>query len=313
VDKIRREVAAMKIVITAIASVIALCACATTARQIPQSLTLPQAIEQMRPSIVQIRVQAVGLSEELQRKLGPPFIVWTIGTGFLVNDAHVITAHHVIEGGRRLLAQIDATRKYLAVGFPTPNTERRRGNFESFDVEVVAEDPANDLALVRLHEGLDVIQKRTQMPIRAARLIADRPREGTAAAVSGYPLGSAVLVTNAGSMATAWSSDVKELIEPSVAPLVIRQQVDVYLADIVANRGNSGGPVFATETAGVIGVCVAGRTTAVVDQHDRPVRIPDESGKMRELRTAAGLTIVVPAAHVIDLLKRHRLRWEEIR
>jgi S1-C subfamily serine protease len=75
-------------------------------------LGLPQAIEQIRPSIVQFCFMATELSEKLRQQVGAPFLKKVIGTGFFVNDeGYVITARHVLQGGMQIVSRIDAGKK----------------------------------------------------------------------------------------------------------------------------------------------------------------------------------------------------------
>jgi hypothetical protein len=69
-----------------------------------------------------------------------------------------------------------------------------------------------------------------------------RSRDGESVAVSGYPLQVASLVTTSGTLAPAWSSEIKN-VQPPGAPRGSRFQIaDGYLADVAVNPGNSRGP-----------------------------------------------------------------------
>lgn len=69
-------------------------------------MDLPEAIEQIRPSVVQIRIGDA-----------------ILGTGFFVDeDAHVVTAKHVIDGGRGL-AQGRGLSPEFATGMAAPNMQ----------------------------------------------------------------------------------------------------------------------------------------------------------------------------------------------
>jgi len=103
-------------------------------------MDVAQAVDHIRPSIVQILLLATDLSDGLRRKVMHPFVRHTLGTGFLVNsDSYVITARHMIEGGRRIAEQIQAGQKRTHVGLAQPNTENMRGNFTLVDFDVVDE------------------------------------------------------------------------------------------------------------------------------------------------------------------------------
>jgi S1-C subfamily serine protease len=108
-----------------------------------------------------------------------------------------------------------------------------------------------------------------------------RPIDGTEIAISGYPLGEPTFVTTRGTIASAWTTG------PSSDRFV-----EWYLGDITANPGNSGGPVYRVTDARVVGVCKAGKLT------------PISGGEGSQ---TAGLTIIVPAIHVAELMDRHGL------
>jgi len=104
-------------------------------------MDLPEAIDHIRPSVVQIR-------------LGDAIL----GTGFFVDeDAHVITAKHVIDGGRGV-AQTRGVAPEFAAGMAAPNMQDASfgggsqitltRNFMVVAADVVAEDSINDLGLV---------------------------------------------------------------------------------------------------------------------------------------------------------------------
>jgi S1-C subfamily serine protease len=132
-------------------------------------------------------------------------------------------------------------------------------------------------------------------------LRAERPRDGTSIAVSGYPLGESVLVTNHGTVASAWGLELDKRPDPATPSVTSR---DVYLGDLQSNPGNSGGPVYATEDGAVIGVLVAGRLTAV-DAGGAPAVIDGVA-----LQADAGLSLIVPARYVCEMLDRHGVAYQ---
>ena len=112
-------------------------------------------------------------------------------------------------------------------------------------------------------------RKVVPLPYGKATLNPDRPRDGALVGISGYPFGEPVLVTNSGSMATSWSTDITEMSLP-VTPFRFPDIADVYLADVEANPGNSGGPVYLTENATVIGMCVGSKRAPICDETGEP-------------------------------------------
>jgi S1-C subfamily serine protease len=236
-------------------------------------MRLPEAIDQARRSIVQIQAQG-------------PAGGSTLGSGFLVTETYVVTAKHVIDavdlgGGQTLI-----------VGFALPDVDTPelsvRGSFIGTNANVVDVNAEQDLALLSV-PGAAGLPAAIQIGDRAvhayrtpARLSTSPLREGTAIAVSGYPLNEPSLVTTAGILASSFS-----LHEQGGG---LRER---YLADCTANPGNSGGPVYAVSDAAVVGVCVAGKLAPIVGGQG--------------LHAAAGLTVIVPVQEVVALLERNGL------
>lgn len=286
-------------------------------------MTVAEAIEHIRPSIVQITYLASDLSDELRRQIGgKPFISGPLGTGFLVNsDGYVITALHVITKGRMELERLQAGRKAMFVGLATPNTETMRGNFALVHFELIDQDPPHDLALLKLRQnpfegevksGIRVAGDEIPLLFGVASLKLQRPQDGAAVAISGYPLGQPVLVTNAGWMATSWSFEIHE-IQPPGAPdwFRIPDVADSYLADVEINPGNSGGPVYLVEKGTVIGLCSGSKPTPVTEVLGQGQHQSATTADGHPLVYSSGLTVVVPAQYVIELLKKNGLKWTE--
>lgn len=278
-------------------------------------MTLADSIEAIRPSIVQIGYEVSRLSETVRRRIGQDWANGSLGTGFFVNSAgYVITARHVITEGTTFLNQIQAGEKRMVVGLAIPNAENMRGNFILIEFELIDEDERHDLALLKLKRnpfkgevtsGIKIGNQETPLPVLAAPMREERPRDGEAIAISGYPLGQPVLITNAGSLATVWSYDTAEVRLPG-APEWFRfpDIADSYLADVETNRGNSGGPVYLSENGTVIGVCVGAKAAPVRYQGGSDVSLNNQ-----QLFYSSGLTVVVPARYVIELLKKNGLDW----
>jgi S1-C subfamily serine protease len=279
---------------------------------------LPQAIEFVRPSVVQV-VALLRANPNPAQPFAMPVtpIKIPLGTGFLVNeDGYVITARHVAEAIQQI--QFDG-QKHLEVALAFPNVENYkasggemisiRGAFTLFESRVVEEDARHDLALLKLENnpfGCNVpaiISGGPGLLHKAAVLSPTRPREGERIAVSGYPFGSPVLVTTSGNLASAWTDDT-EYVQVPGAPQGFKMPdvADSYLADMHVNPGNSGGAVYSVEDEAVIGVCVAFHTAPVMngDQIAGP------------LSYNSGISIVVPIPYAIDLLKKHNLKGTEL-
>jgi Trypsin-like peptidase domain len=207
--------------------------------------TLPFAVNAVRPSVVQIRLAPPGEGGVV------------LGTGFILHaGGYALTAKHVTEAASREI-KVVPTGARLLVGLATPNIDtpqlKMRANFELLGCEVVEEDARHDLALLKLTPN----PFETGKPSGAARvpggglvvnglfglapLTIERPRDGASIAVSGYPMLEPTLVTTSGIIASAWGTDLREVVPPGAASgFTIPDMADSYLADVAVNPGNSG-------------------------------------------------------------------------
>jgi S1-C subfamily serine protease len=238
-------------------------------------MQLPDVIDRVRPSVVQIRRIVPGQLPSGQ----------TIGTGFIVVDTeHVVTALHVVEA-----VNLSAGESvHVALAAPNVDTPelKMRANFSQYEGKVVGTDKDQDLALIhvpqlngpgfRVQFGPKLIEAK---PV-AAKLNTSPLREGVELAVSGYPLAEPSLITNVGILASTFT------LNNNPAQMC-------YLGDFTANPGNSGGPVYTTRDGSVIGVCVAGKLAPII-------------GGVGAQTT--GLTVIVPAAQVEALLSANGLQ-----
>jgi len=277
-------------------------------------MNVSQAIDIIRPSVVQIAFLATDLSNEAGNRLGRPFLSLSFGTGFFVSsDGYVLTARHVLEAATQTAAQVEAGQKRTLVALAQPNTQNMRGNFTLVDFDVVDEDARHDLALLKLrqnpfrgevHSGIRVGNEEVPLLFGTATLNPARPSDGAAIAISGYPLGEPVLVTNVGHMATSWATTIEKVPVPGApTPFTWPDVADIYLADIEVNPGNSGGPVYLVESGAVVGVCVASKPSPIRDQNGDPAVVDG-----RQLFYSSGLTQVVPARYVVELAQKYGLK-----
>jgi S1-C subfamily serine protease len=289
-------------------------------------MNLPMAIEYIRPAVVQILIkvqpppdQAGGIQLPARPLQAP------LGTGFLASaEGYVVTARHVVEDFRNIQA---AGQKTLMVGLALPNLENFksggatmsiRGSFVLVGCEVIDEDSRHDLALLRLARNPFRGEIRPlnmggatpiDIPHDVARFSSTRPQDGESIAVSGYPLNVAVLVTTSGNVASSWPADVQELPVPGAPAWFTKTDIaDSYLADMHVNPGNSGGPVYSVTYGTVIGVCVGFDLAPVL--YTDGGHEPATAGN-RPISYNSGLSVVVPIHYVVDLLKKHALKWEE--
>lgn len=144
------------------------------------------------------------------------------GTGFAIDEEHIVTAAHVVEGATR----IDAT-----VG----------GRASS--VTVVGIDVARDVALLRTS---------TKLPGATLPLSATPAAVGMPVAALGFPGGDDLTMTQ------GTVSAVDREIEDEGAGIKLE---GIVQTDTALNPGNSGGPLV-TKAGYAVGIVVAGRTNA---------------------------------------------------
>lgn len=105
-------------------------------------------------------------------------------------------------------------------------TEHFRGNFTGVEFDLIDSDPRHDLALLKLKKnpftgelrsGMVIGGKEIPLAVHTTTPLLQRPKDGEAIGVSGYPLANPVLVTKGGWMATSWAYDF-DLIETQGVP-----------------------------------------------------------------------------------------------
>lgn len=245
-------------------------------------MQLHEAIEHIRPSVVQMAVDVAG-EHSTDDVLGSGF--------FVTDDGYGVTAWHVWQD---LEAELRGkTGRHVAGVAFAP--ESRGGMLTAFAVEgleLVDEDYANDLVLFR-HDGTGLPHGTSvsfndappTTPPRPARLSAELPADGEPIAVSGYPLEAPSLTTTSGHIASNWAHfDMRGAL------------VHQYFGDITVNPGNSGGPAYRLSDGAVIGVCSDALLTDVVEAMGGP----SPAGKH-----AAGLATLTPSTVVRDLMLKN--------
>src|SRR5712692_6765719 len=155
-----------------------------------KTMNLPEAIEFLRPSVVQMVLSLDQPTGSAVAALGgKSFLNLALGTGFFVNeDGYVVTARHVVKAFENL--QIEA-RKRLFVGMAGPDFENfhgvsMRASFTQLEFNIVDEDARHDLILLKLQRNpfkgetgsfMQVGDKKIEWLHKAAILSPARPRD----------------------------------------------------------------------------------------------------------------------------------------
>lgn len=229
---------------------------------------LPSAIAAIKPSVLPVGTYSATDSPRFTFR----------GTGFVVGDGTLLaTNYHVLpsaadlEGGPALMVLVSRSGD--------------QGNLRR--ARLAASDRQRDLALLKL-EG---------PPLPALALEeAGAIREGQSIALMGFPIGGALgfsAVTHRGIVASMTTSALPAATAQSLDPRVVRRlrdgsNLEVIQLDATAYPGNSGGPVFDTET---------GRVLGIVNQ------VLVKSTRESALTNPTGITYAVPVRYLLELLK----------
>lgn len=233
-----------------------------------------ETIERVKRSVV-----AVGTFE---RTRSPQFQF--LGTGFAVDDGSlIVTNAHVLP---RLLDS--GQRESLAIMIPLPDRDDPN-QAQVREATQVATDADSDLAL--LH-----ISGPTLPPMKIGRS-AD-VREGQEVLFTGYPIG-AVLgphpATHRAMIASVTPIAIPLSRAGALSPQTIRRltagQYPVFQLDATAYPGNSGSPLYDSETGEVVGIVN---------------KVFVQGTKEAALTQPSGITYAVPASHLLTLLQRAR-------
>lgn len=227
--------------------------------------SLPDTIDRVRPSVV-----AIGTYQPS----GSPRQRFS-GTGFVVGNGQlVVTNYHVVP------QELDAKRLEQMAVF---SGRGRNARFHA--ASIVAQDPAHDLAILRIDSQLPALEL-------AGR---DLAREGVEIAFTGFPIGMALglyPVTHRGIV-----SAISPMAPPQLGTRVLsakmiramRDPYDVLQLDATAYPGNSGSPVYDQATGQVVGVI-----NSVLVKQTKEAALGDPSG----------ISYAIPVRFVRELLQR---------
>lgn len=220
-------------------------------------------------TVAQIKKSVVGIVLLQPTRNAPAQL---IGTGFAVADGHyIMTNYHVVrqhdpKAGQLLFADVLSGGTYI-----------RR------NVQIVAVAPDYDLALLRLDGGA--------LPAVKLRMSDDLVAEGNEIAMTGFPIGFALGLTPATSRGIVSALTLNRSAEPNSATLdanrVRAKRYLTYQLDIIAYPGNSGGPVYASDTGEVCAIVSSGFI---------------RSTKERVFSDPSAITYAIPSRYAVQLL-----------
>jgi serine protease Do len=229
---------------------------------------LPDTIDRIRGSIV-----SVGTYQPTRR---PPSLF--VATGFVVGDGiHVITNSHALP--RKLKLHL---KEVLVVA--------NNAGKSAYVAKVVATDPIHDVALLRFDGA----------PFPALRLgDSESVREGELYAFTGFPIGEVLglrPVTHRGIISSITPIATPPLSSGSLDTAMIKalkNPYNVFQLDATAYPGNSGSPLYHTETGKVIGIIN---------------RVFVKRTKEAVLSDPSGITYAIPIDHARALLEEAGVR-----
>jgi S1-C subfamily serine protease len=276
-----------------------------TPSQTSKQEKIADAIEAVRPAIVQVAIRITGISSPAPFPLGQSVQdcfqshngICVVGTGFFVNDSgDVITAGHVGNDVRQIIETLNAHEIHaiVLIGVSLPNFESNHLTVASgtqvFPATLTATNAEHDIAIFHTTDNpFTNMRPLIGGPGAAAyppptvtflHLALTKPRDGDEIFACGFPFGEPGLVTTSGALASAWKSET--LMTAQAAGLSDTTLTDTYWVDLRVNPGNSGGPIFRMRDHAVLGIVVEGK---------------------------GSIGVVVPAKYVADFLKSRTIQW----
>jgi S1-C subfamily serine protease len=284
----------------------------------PIRTDVSEAIEQIRPSVVQIEVE---LAYKYKKADAPAFDkVLPAGSGFVADTkGHIVTALHVVKDidslRDKVLAQPvtplgpidpDSIKTRILIGFQLHNSFGPRlfviGSFLQLEGTVSKRSTTADAALLQvspeqLAAAVSQPAASTREKNTAFKVLKPVPakfddhfaKEGEMIAVSGFPLALPSMVTNVG-----WIGSQYILLDTDMSDGPRFGQ----LGSVQINLGNSGGPVYRVRDGAVIGIAVAYKN-APVDTVQVQIGNTILSGRAD---INSGLCIIVPIKEALALL-----------
>lgn len=260
--------------------------------------TLPNEIEQVRQSVVQIVINLADPRDRNRLPVGPiydhlrdgPLIM---GTGVMINhNGDFLTAAHVVLEMNKLDEDLTklGIKTLVMVGFtshafdaPNVRVYSTTSYFESTEQRWKV---AGDVAIVHVDRApergsANVAGVTTLYRPKPSKFSLKRPRAGDPVFACGYPMFSQDLVTTSGTVAS--SDGFENLI--TAKEHGVSTSVDVLKLDVRISPGNSGGPVFRRSDGSVVGMIV-------------------------EVMNGGGYSIAVPASVITDALTEAKIPWE---
>lgn len=226
--------------------------------------SLPSTLEKVKPSIV-----AIGAVSE---RPNPKSTI--LGTGFVVGNGTLIATNaHVVN--HKVFRTAEKHTLVVFVGQGRRVSKRQ--------ATVISTNELHDIAIIRISGS----------PLRPLTLSNQRIREGENFAFTGFPIANTLglypvthqgIISSISPIATPASS-TKELSSKRLRAL--RNPYDVYLLNAVAYPGNSGSPVYDTQTGEVI---------AMIN------KVLVKSTKESALTSPTAITYAISIKHLKELL-----------
>lgn len=247
-------------------SALLLAAILTSKSHAAEVATLSDTIEKVKPSVV-----AVGTFQKTRR---PPAIFR--GTGFVIGKGqHVVTNAHVLP------EKLDADkREYLAVFTGKGQTPDIR------EATKVAEDLDYDVAVLK-------ISGEPLAPLKLGD--SQRVREGEFYALTGFPIGMVLglhPVTHRAMIAAITPIVIPQLSAQQIEKKVLARLIspyNIFQLDATAYPGNSGSPLYDTQTGQVVGIVN---------------KVFVQSSRESAIEKPSGISYAIQIGHLKDLLKK---------